>query len=82
MNESTLIEALRQVMQHSSSGEGLTVGELSEALDCSSERVRGAVKALLKGGMVRCIRVPRLAMDGCMRPVPAYCVIPKPSKKK
>jgi hypothetical protein len=65
--------ALAESMGRQGDGEGLTVSDVCEATGWTRSKVQEALRRAFARGLVACGgRVYRPAVDGTMRPVPAY----------
>lgn len=69
----TLLLAQQDVVD----GGAMTTEELSERIGVGVERVRKRLKPLVKAGLVKCVRVQRVRIDGCMTEIPAYYAVPE-----
>lgn len=55
--------------------EGMTTGEIRDALGVSETRARDALRRLIRGGVMVATRVRRPALDGRLALVPAYRLV-------
>jgi DNA-binding GntR family transcriptional regulator len=70
--------ALAESMSRQGDGEGLTVTDVCEATGWPRATVQEALRRAVARGLVACGgRVYRAAVDGTMRPIPAY----RPTRK-
>lgn len=82
VTETDILTALQEAMQKPQSQDGVTVTELIEASKAAGEKfgeekIRGAIKALLRDGRARVLKVYRESIDGRMQLVPAYQLVKK-----
>lgn len=77
ITEAELLDAIAEKAGKQGPDEARTVQELCEATGMKHVRVLAALKVFGKQGRLIVHRVHRAAIDGTLRPVPAYTVAPK-----
>lgn len=73
VSDAALLDWLRQeTLRREATGDAMTMAEIVEATRLPEERVRKMLKQMMIKGQLECVWVPRLALDGRYRRVPAY----------
>ena len=80
ITETEILEALATAAAGSAPGEAKTSAELAEAHSLTPQKVNRALKHYQKLGRLRHHRVQREAIDGTMRWVAAYTILPAKRK--
>ena len=76
ITEAELLEALAHSQQPGEEG-ARTVEDMAADMGMAPDRVRKALKTLQRDGRLTVYRVPRTAIDGSRRIVPAYSITKK-----
>ena len=67
-----LLDALREAMGQTDSGDGRTVQEISSATGWATTTVRKHLGSLHREGRLEVVRVKRPCLDGRLASIPAY----------
>lgn len=76
ITQTEILEALAAIGPGNGPEEAKTVAELCEITGTTEPTIRKALLLFRKGGRLGVHRVLRQALDGSMRPVPGYTILP------
>lgn len=75
MNESALLEAVRQAMKAQPSTEGITTRELADSLRVGMATAREALRQMIRQGKAEPLMALRRGMDGKLHGTPVYRLV-------
>ena len=83
MTETELLAEVQRAIDFTDTDDGaMTVVQLSEALDISTEKVRVRLRRLLAEGTIELVKVKRMKMNGVVAGTVAYAKVKNSVDKK
>ena len=83
MTETELLDEVQRAIDFTDTDDGaMTVVQLSEALDISTEKVRVRLRRLLAEGTIELVKVKRMKMNGVVAGTVAYAKVKNSVDKK